>query len=188
MDNKKNILKAIPREYKGVEYRSTTESKVAEIFDKYGTKFIYEPEGYSLNGMLYIPDFYLPEIKTFVEVKGPTNSDLSKPKALLESLCESLTEDEKQENWWLPKYIVVIIYSDGTFYSAEETEDDIKRQIAMHYKELLFATCFKCNKKYFVGCDRGYACRACGHYEGGSLKNPLEEFNLFTNQRQYKFK
>jgi hypothetical protein len=186
MDNKKNILKAIPREYKGVEYRSTTESKVAEIFDKYGTKFIYEPEGYSLNGMLYIPDFYLPEIKTFVEVKGPTNSDLSKPKALLESLRESLTEDEKRDWWWLPKYMVVIIYSDGHFISAcDSGEQGNAKQMS---DQLCFATCFKCNKKYFVHSCRGYNCKACGHYEGGSLKNALEEFNLFTNQRQYKFK
>ena len=188
MDNKKNILKAIPREYKGVEYRSTTESKVAEIFDKYGTKFIYEPEGYSLNGMLYIPDFYLPEIKTFVEVKGPIDSDISKPRALLESLHESLTEDKKRDYWWLPEYMVVIIYSDGTFFSACDSDEDIKSQRVLQYTHLYFANCFKCNKKYFVLCEKGYNCRACGHYEGGSLKNPLEEFNLFTNQRQYKFK
>lgn len=40
------------------------------FFDEMGWSYEYEPEGYELdNGTRYLPDFYLPEFKMFVEVK-----------------------------------------------------------------------------------------------------------------------
>ncbi|MDQ0368980.1 hypothetical protein [Catenuloplanes indicus] len=41
------------------------------FFDHLGIEWRYEPEGYRLsNGVKYLPDFYLPELDTWVEVKG----------------------------------------------------------------------------------------------------------------------
>ena len=70
---------SIPTTYKGVEMRSKLEAAWAEWFDRHKIKWAYEPEGFDLDGLWYLPDFWLPEIKTFVEVKGIMD-DLDKEK------------------------------------------------------------------------------------------------------------
>jgi hypothetical protein len=65
-----NFMKAIETEYKKHLFRSRLEARWAVYFDSLSIKWIYEPEGYELsNGCRYLPDFYLPEHKLFVEVK-----------------------------------------------------------------------------------------------------------------------
>ena len=63
-------IKAIPTSYKGVQFRSKCEARWAEYFDSLGIRWMYEPEGMDLNGLWYLPDFWLPDCKTIFEVKG----------------------------------------------------------------------------------------------------------------------
>ena len=64
-------IDAIQTEYKGYKFRSRLEARWAIFFDTLGIEWIYEPEGFRLSdGSLYLPDFYLPESNTWVEVKG----------------------------------------------------------------------------------------------------------------------
>lgn len=66
-------MKAIEVKYDGHTFRSKTEAKWAMFMDIIGCKYIYEPEGYDLgNGVFYCPDFYLPDIETFLEIKPIT--------------------------------------------------------------------------------------------------------------------
>lgn len=63
-------MKAIETRYNKHLFRSRLEARWAVYFDKLGIKWIYEPEGYELpNGERYLPDFYLPEHKVYIEVK-----------------------------------------------------------------------------------------------------------------------
>lgn len=68
-------MKAIPTKYKGITFRSRTEAKWAYFFDLLGIAWQYEPEGYDLNGLWYLPDFLLWSLdecfdnRIFVEVK-----------------------------------------------------------------------------------------------------------------------
>lgn len=64
-------IKAIETEYNGYKFRSRLEARWAVFFDAAGIKYEYEPEGFELeDGTRYLPDFYLPEIDYYVEVKG----------------------------------------------------------------------------------------------------------------------
>lgn len=63
-------IKAIPVMYKGVEMRSRLEARAAAAFDSLGIRWLYEPEGFDLDSEWYLPDFWLPEHDTFLEVKG----------------------------------------------------------------------------------------------------------------------
>lgn len=63
-------MKSIPTQYRGIWFRSRLEAKWAEHFDDLGVEWLYEPEGYELDGENYLPDFYLPQLRAFVEVKG----------------------------------------------------------------------------------------------------------------------
>lgn len=63
-------IKPIETFYNGYRFRSRLEAKWAVFFDDVGIPYEYETEGYVLpDGRYYLPDFYLPWFKTFVEVK-----------------------------------------------------------------------------------------------------------------------
>lgn len=71
-------LEAIETHYNGHRFRSRIEARWAVFFDELGVEWEYEKEGYTLSdGTKYLPDFWLPESATFVEVKGapPTTAE-----------------------------------------------------------------------------------------------------------------
>lgn len=73
-------LRAIPTHYNGHKFRSRTEARWAVALDKLGVEYEYEAEGYDLDGINYLPDFYLPKEDCFLEIKGgpPTDQDWEK--------------------------------------------------------------------------------------------------------------
>lgn len=80
-------IAAIPTTYKGVKFRSKLEAAWAEWFDSKGIEWTYEQEGYQLpSGTWYLPDFWLPKAKTFVEVKGLIDASVQKPIELAKSV------------------------------------------------------------------------------------------------------
>jgi hypothetical protein len=57
--------------YSGVTMRSKLEARWAIIFDLLGINWDYEPCHYEVGpGLGYLPDFYLPELELWAEVKG----------------------------------------------------------------------------------------------------------------------
>ena len=63
-------MKPIQTYYNGYHFRSRLEARWAVFFDALKVKYEYEPEGFNLgNGILYLPDFYLPEYRCYFEVK-----------------------------------------------------------------------------------------------------------------------
>jgi hypothetical protein len=77
-------LKAIETRYNGYRFRSRLEARWAVFFDALGITYEYEKEGYDLGGIRYLPDFWLPEQKCWVEIKGP-----------------ELTKEERRKGQWL---------------------------------------------------------------------------------------
>jgi hypothetical protein len=83
-------IKPIETHYNGYRFRSRLEARWAVFFDALGIKYEYEREGYEIidrggwedsapfydpkrsrdKKWWYLPDFYLPKTKTWVEVKG----------------------------------------------------------------------------------------------------------------------
>ena len=65
-------IKSIETQYNGYRFRSRLEARWAVFFDAAGIKYEYEPEGFELeDGTRYLPDFYLPELGWYAEVKAP---------------------------------------------------------------------------------------------------------------------
>lgn len=64
-------IKAIETKYKGYRFRSRLEARWAVFFDHLGIDWRYEEQGYDLGPKLgwYLPDFYLPKFKEWVEIK-----------------------------------------------------------------------------------------------------------------------
>jgi hypothetical protein len=61
--------------YSATLFRSRAEARWAIFFDLMGWDWDYEPCHYALGELNYLPDFYLPGVSTWVEVKGPPHLD-----------------------------------------------------------------------------------------------------------------
>lgn len=65
-------LQPIETRYRGYRFRSRLEARWAVFFDALNIKWEYEAQGFSLNGVPYLPDFWLPFLRggMFAEVKA----------------------------------------------------------------------------------------------------------------------
>jgi hypothetical protein len=72
-------VKAIETVYGGYRFRSRIEARWAVFFTRLGLEWEYEEQGYQLDSQRrYLPDFLLPELGLFIEIK-PLNAFLIDP-------------------------------------------------------------------------------------------------------------
>lgn len=75
------MIQPVETRYKGYRFRSRLEARWAVFFDTLGIKWEYEPEGFDLGALgWYLPDFWLLDMKIWVEVKPEAASPLEKEK------------------------------------------------------------------------------------------------------------
>lgn len=68
-------VKPIPTKYAGCFFRSRLEARWAVFFNEMGIEWLYEPEGFQIDdNTRYLPDFYLPRLGRWAEVKGHTSN------------------------------------------------------------------------------------------------------------------
>lgn len=67
-------MKAIETHYKGYRFRSRLEARWAVFLDAVGVAYDYEKEGFDLDGLYYLPDFWVPGVG-WIEIKP--NEELS---------------------------------------------------------------------------------------------------------------
>lgn len=78
-------LRAIETPYRGYRFRSRSEARFAVFLDALGIRWDYEIEGYELGSAgRYLPDFWLPDLGIWIEIKGtdPTVEEQQKARAL----------------------------------------------------------------------------------------------------------
>lgn len=99
-------IKAIETVYNGYRFRSRLEARWAVFFDTLGIKYEYELEGFDLGSAgWYLPDFWLPQVKMWAEVKPFEFSEVEKEKCrqlALQSGFSVLMLDgpPHQRNYW----------------------------------------------------------------------------------------
>lgn len=95
-------IKAIETRYKGCRFRSRLEARWAVFFDALGIAWLYEPEGFEISfsknlgdifdpkfvdlSSKYLPDFYLPDLGLYMEVKGTSATQDERAK------CDALAQ------------------------------------------------------------------------------------------------
>ena len=78
-------INSIDTIYKDFKFRSRLEARWAVFFDALGLLWEYEKEGYEIDGLRYLPDFWLPELECWIEIKGDTPGYVERIKAV--KLC-----------------------------------------------------------------------------------------------------
>ena len=104
-------IKPIETRYKGYRFRSRLEARWVVYFDAIGLKWEYEPEGFDLEKYgYYLPDFWLPQVNMWAEVKAKefTDGENLKARALAEMTGRPVlrlvgTPDFKTYVAWIPK-------------------------------------------------------------------------------------
>lgn len=77
----------IETRYKGYRFRSRLEARWALVYDTLGVPWQYEPQGFELSrNVFYLPDFWLPDQRCYVEIKAtrPTEEEQLKARLLAE--------------------------------------------------------------------------------------------------------
>jgi len=103
-------IKAIETHYDFYRFRSRLEARYAVFFNAMGIQYHYEPEGYHLGKAgPYLPDFFLPRVACWVEIKPALPSDEEKDKV------QALADAQRQS-----AYLSVGLPSAHTLLSEEE--------------------------------------------------------------------
>lgn len=107
--------RVIETTYAGCRFRSRLEARWAVFFDALGVTWAYEREAYALgDGLAYLPDFWLPELATWAEVKGHAPTDEEEAKALRLAL--------------LTRSRVVMLFDIPSVYVVDDPEEDAARR------------------------------------------------------------
>ena len=132
--------------YQGYRFRSRLEARWATFFTKLGVKWEYEKEGYPLVTDHYLPDFWLPGLSLWVEIKGALPNE--REKQLLKELsaatnsgavlfhgmplenagltwCFDCTDGSAGDQWWEVQWAVT---TDGTSLCLDSKNDWSSRE------------------------------------------------------------
>lgn len=103
-------IKAIETVYNGYRFRSRLEARWAVFFDALGVKYEYEKEGFDLGEAgWYLPDFWLPELKCWIEIKG------QEPTEREEAVASRLAVQSGADTYlfWGPVEVPFILHGNG---------------------------------------------------------------------------
>lgn len=84
-------MKPIDTIYNGYKFRSRLEARWAVFFDNINLSYIYEREGFDLDGTWYLPDFWIENWQCWIEIK-PDIPDLTKSNVKEYNLCHKLAK------------------------------------------------------------------------------------------------
>ena len=89
---REGVWGAIPTEYGRDLFRSRTEARRAVFLATLGVEYRYELEGFDLGGPRYLPDFYLPGLRCWLEIKpfAPLDDEREKARRLAEHTAKDV--------------------------------------------------------------------------------------------------
>lgn len=159
------MFKAIETVYNGYRFRSRHEARWAVFFDKLKIRYRYEFEGFDLDGLRYLPDFYLPKQQCWIEIKPDLPTKKEREKAI--RLCIG-----KKETVFILAGEVgkdVICYCFDTHFSRR-TKDEVVKFFEEHKYKAHWLSTVECiaqdNQGNFLGLDLELGFRWSSAYWG----------------------
>lgn len=152
---------ARPMVYRGEQLRSELEGGWARTLDQLGIAWEYEKRPVKLaSGERYLPDFWLPAIRTFIEAKGTHTQRRHKP----EELAREVTGDVIVLIGWPPVMRRVTPYIWDPYLQWLDP---------LGYDTRL-AQCPECSGWQWLRAQLSRQCRLCGASHTGLLAKPGE--------------
>lgn len=138
------MIQAIQTTYKGYRFRSRLEARWAAFFDSLGLKWQYESEGFDLDGIWYLPDFWIEDWNCFVEIKPyeMDEDEFEKCRRLFigsQKLVLVIQGDPWPDEYFLNMFCWL--------HGCEDNEDPDFYSVI----ECEFGRCRKCDCLYFIG-------------------------------------
>lgn len=175
-----NERRSIPTHYNGRLFRSKLEADYARVFDTLRVTWEYEKAGHYFGNQYYLPDFWLPRSRQFVEVKGVFEpNDCRK--------IQALVRDAKPRRFtgdWCPDFPIIACMPNGVFFGWERTAEPIEdwyQFLTKGAREVELYACTQCRGWWFCDPLQSFRCQCCGAHEGDSyvaatLGSPFREF------------
>jgi len=120
---------AIETRYHGCFFRSRLEARWAVFLDSVKEPWEYEFQGYSLPSGRYLPDFWLPRLRLWLEIKGP------EPTRLELTLCEELSRRTRRQvliAWGSPKpFGSIFLFAQAAWHLNSVLVFDRTRRLAI---------------------------------------------------------
>lgn len=148
---------ARPTTYGGTQFRSALEANWAATLDRLNITWEYETWLYcGPSGRRYLPDFWLPAIRTFIEVKGAHMERASKPAELAEGV---ITAD-----------VIVLIGFEPRRMTCSpfSWESKLQWRDPAGYDTRL-TICPHCSQWQWMRAELSRRCRACHEFHTGLL-------------------
>lgn len=197
-------IKPIETVYNGYRFRSRLEARWAVFFDEAGIKYEYEPEGFVLdNGILYLPDFYLPWFHAYVEIKPVGYNGRKEAMQKLEHLfcknevvclycegdpfecnmmiyCNDLTESSGGCSWWEAEFC------EGAMFSVDPKSENVDYGYSKHGICILVSTSEKQKDRTFLDssyheCCLEQRCKMVGY------RSMLKEYKTKARQARFEY-
>lgn len=138
---------SIPTVYNNTQMRSRLEADIAFALDKLKIRWEYEKTSFLLSsGTHYYVDFYLPDLKTWLEGKGV-------PRVSEEALAKQFVKENNSE-------LILLSRRRGLWFSAIDSMNILRGQ------DLYVGKCSHCGSFFFCGLDGSFFCRKCRAHEG----------------------
>lgn len=176
-------IDAVPTEYRGTTFRSRLEADWAATLDANHIQWTYEPETITLpSGAVYLPDFWLPELGTWIEVKGPGIPRVEKTVELAQTrACHC---DNACTCQWPGGELVLL--GRGSLPADPATPGrrppyGFANWETPHGPSAYFVTCPSCTRCQWITLRRPWRCRACqGSLEKRSVHRAVDRALRFV--------
>lgn len=155
------------------EFKSSAEHRMARLLDFLSIRWEYEASTFTLKtGEQYTPDFWLPDVGTFIEVKSGSQPErLHKPTLLAEELCqEHYRRYPDTDSWYQERLQVLLVHDHHMYHSAAGRTcceiDAVPGHVGWCRDNSLvggsYANCSRCRRWAPWDELNGWQCRNCG--------------------------
>jgi len=172
------FVNAIPTVFKGIRLKSRLEADFAYLIENLGYKWLYEPQSYLLdNGYHYLPDFYVPELKLFIECRGYESiKGQSQIDVFAEMVARGEIGPDLIKRHPIPQgceFSYSDVYNDYLDYLVIGPNDCIFYECTARYgvsksDDATICECDSCKHWFFAGTSGSYQCRHCGRWDGNN--------------------
>jgi len=168
------LRKGIPTEYNGTKFKSRLEANVAYFLDGLKIEWQYEPQSFLLKIGHYMPDFYLPQLRTWIEVKGKIDKKAWQTiQELSKTTKQPIILFGSREAWFIGE-----TWGFQDFSQLDPKERPKEISVDIEKQELYVGHCLNCGHWFFCGQIGVYHCRCCGFHNG---KHDIKGGFIFYN-------